>query len=545
MKLKSLNNFSDSRIRNLVLLSILSVLLLLFFQYKWLQTSYRVSKQETKNNLTAVLDNVVLEYQKHKADSVRDMIKKLVKSEKDFKFKMVSDTSNTHITFSSHSYFKDFVSETYYTEYKLHLPAARFKNSEIQSNPYGVFLQIIDAAEFNNLINIGESVLPKRSYPENSEEYETKNAIMAIISNPYADEKAFNTTLQKHLQKNNLHYKAKISCYKHPSKISDFKRTSMFGIRFEQDMEHLQLWLNAKNKSDSLFIAKPILYNDFVPSSLEVPTLLLSSAVTTGQTLGQMRDSIAGTLVLLVILIALLGYMIKLIISQKQLSEIKNDFIANISHELQTPITTSLTAVQGLQYYEILNDPDKTQMYLETVSGELKKMSTLVTKILDSAIYENKQFSISPKQFNLQQAIDNLIKSNPRNNYGDLVNFSYKGDPMVFADPLHLQQSISNLLDNAVKYSAESCKVNLDVVRSSTELSIRIKDNGNGIPKDYQSQIFDKFFRVPRPDDHSIKGHGLGLHYAKNIAKAHGGDLALIQSDKTGSTFQLTIPQNG
>ncbi len=545
MKFKSLNIFNDSRIRNLVLLSILSVLLLLFFQYKWLQTSYRVSKQETKNNLTALLDNVVLEYQKHKADSVRDMVKKLVKSEKDFKFKIVSDTSNTHITFSSHSYSKDFVSETYYTEYKLHLPAARFKNSEIQSNPYGVFLQIINAAEFNNLINICESsvVLPKRSYSENSQGYKIHDRLMDICDNPYGDEQAFNTTLQKHLQKNNLHYKAKISCYKHPSEIWASKRSSIFGIRFEQHLEQLQLWLNAKNTNDSIFIAKPILYNDFVPSSLEVPTLLLSSAVTTGQTLGQMRDSIAGTFVLLIILIALLGYMIKLIINQKQLSEIKNDFIANISHELQTPITTSLTAVQGLQYYEILNDPDKTQLYLETVSDELKKMSTLVTKILDSAIYENKQFSISPKQFNLQQAIDNLIKSNPRNNYGDLVNFSYKGDPMVFADPLHLQQSISNLLDNAVKYAAKSSRIILEVVRSATELSIRIKDNGIGIPTAFQSQIFDKFFRVPRPDDHTVKGHGLGLHYAKNIAKAHGGDLVLIQSDKTGSTFQFKIPQ--
>jgi len=502
-----------------------------------------VSRQETKNNLTALLDNVVLEYQKHKADSVRDMVKKLVKSEKDFKFKIVSDTSNTHITFSSTSYSKGFVSETYYTEYKLNLPAARFKNSEIQNNPYGVFLQIINEAEFNNLINFGESFLPKRSYPEHSEEYKMHNRIIAICNNPYGDEQGFNTTLQKHLQKNNLHYKAKISCYKHPSEIRASKRSSIFGIRSEQHLEQLQLWLNAKNTNDSIFIAKPLLYSDVTLITNDIPTLVLSSPVTSGQTLLQMRYSFAGTFVLLIILIALLGYMIKLIINQKQLSEIKNDFIANISHELQTPITTSLTAVQGLQYYEILNDADKTQTYLKTVSDELKKMSALITRILDSAVYENKQFSISPKQFNLKQAIDNLIETNPYNNYGNRVNYSYKGDPMVFADQLHLQQSIANLLDNAVKYSAKSSRIILEIVRSVTELNIRIKDNGNGIPKEFQSQIFDKFFRVPRPDDHSVKGHGLGLHYAKSIAKAHGGDLVLIQSDKTGTTFQFIIPQ--
>jgi two-component system phosphate regulon sensor histidine kinase PhoR len=236
--------------------------------------------------------------------------------------------------------------------------------------------------------------------------------------------------------------------------------------------------------------------------------------------------------------------MLYLIIRQKKLSEVKNDFISNMSHELKTPIATTLAAVQGMQYFDILKDDKKTADYLAIASEELKRLSAMVTKILNSTVFESSEFVIDPAVFNLKKAIEEVVSAHHLLGQGNVaITLNYNIPDKVFADRTHLQQAIANLVDNAVKYSDKPLVVLIECSPVGGGVEISIKDNGPGVLKEYQKQIFDKFFRIPTTNCRRVNGYGLGLNYVKVIVEKHQGSVMLKKSDSTGSTFTLFLPQ--
>jgi len=257
-----------------------------------------------------------------------------------------------------------------------------------------------------------------------------------------------------------------------------------------------------------------------------------------------MLTSIIGSLLLMLFLGFCIIYMLYLIIRQKKLSDIKNDLIANISHELKTPIATALAAVQGLRYFDTQKDAAKTGQYLDTASAELQRLSGMVNKILNTSVFESDQFAISPTRFDLKELMEQIIDSmrliQPEN---AIITLNYTVTREVTADKASLYQSIINLVDNALKYSGEAPHVLVDCrdVRGGVEISVQ--DNGPGIAQAHQKHIFDKFYRAPQPDGHRVKGHGLGLNYVKAIIEKHGGTVELKTSDEQGSTFSIYLPQ--
>lgn len=259
--------------------------------------------------------------------------------------------------------------------------------------------------------------------------------------------------------------------------------------------------------------------------------------------LAKMMWTLIGSLLLLVLTTLCFMYMLRTILKQKRLSEVKNDFINNMTHELKTPIATVYAAVEAMQNFNALNDQRKTQTYLDISKQELQRLSDLVEKVLHIAAEENEEIELFREQTDLSEMMDSII-TNHQLKSNRLVQFRFDnllGERLVNVDRTHLTNAVSNLVDNAIKYSGDQPSVYIKTSLEGSKLVIRVKDNGIGIPKVYQQNIFDTFFRVPTGNLHNVKGFGLGLSYVKKIVELHGGTITVHSEPEKGSEFIIQI----
>ncbi|QHS56772.1 HAMP domain-containing histidine kinase [Mucilaginibacter sp. 14171R-50] len=241
-------------------------------------------------------------------------------------------------------------------------------------------------------------------------------------------------------------------------------------------------------------------------------------------------------------------YIIRTMVRQKKLTALKDDFINNMTHELKTPIATITVAIEGLQKYNAFSDPEKTQRYLQTSRNELARLNDLVSKVLNVAAFESKQINLHKEQVQIDRLIDDVISSE-KLKAGKKVDISYnnpEGIITIVADMTHLRNVMTNIIDNAIKYSDEPAEVKINLSSHNGKAVFSIKDNGIGIPAAHVRHIFDKFHRVPAGNVHNVKGTGLGLNYVKYIVHAHGGSIRVKSQQGTGSEFIITLPlKNG
>lgn len=246
------------------------------------------------------------------------------------------------------------------------------------------------------------------------------------------------------------------------------------------------------------------------------------------------------SLILSLLIISCLFYLLKIINQQKELAAIKNDLISNITHEFKTPIATVSTAIEAIENFNVLDDKEKTQRYLAMSSVQIKKLHQMVEKLLETATLDSEQLMLKKETVDVVEMTEKLVKKHQLlANYKEL-HFSWKLQPnYVNVDVFHFENVISNLIDNAIKYGGNTIEININSILNSTEITIA--DDGNGIEKNQQEKIFDKFYRVPKGNKHDVKGFGIGLYYCKKIIEKHAGSIAL-SSDKKQTIFKITIP---
>ncbi|MEP6710838.1 MAG: HAMP domain-containing sensor histidine kinase [Ferruginibacter sp.] len=233
------------------------------------------------------------------------------------------------------------------------------------------------------------------------------------------------------------------------------------------------------------------------------------------------------------------------LIRQQKLAETKNELISNITHELKTPIATVGVAIEALKNFNALDDAKKTKEYLDISSNELQRLGLLVDKVLRLSMFEKKEIELSKEQFDLKELtleVLNTMKLQVEKQNA-LISFSSEGNDFIInADKLHVTSVIYNLLDNALKYSKEALVINVRLLRKQKDIALLISDNGIGIASEYQSKIFDKFFRVPTGNKHLVKGYGLGLSYVSHVMAQHHGSIQVQSEIDKGSIFTLKIP---
>lgn len=230
---------------------------------------------------------------------------------------------------------------------------------------------------------------------------------------------------------------------------------------------------------------------------------------------------------------------------QRRLIALKNDFISNITHELKTPITTVGVAIEALSNFNALQDPRRTEEYLDISKNELKRLSLLVDKVLRMSLFEKQEPELKLESFDLRELVEEILRTMKLqfDKFAAQVSFQYQDqDFQLRADRLHLTSVIYNLIDNALKYSREQPQIQIGLDRQGNQLALSVRDNGLGIPPEYQKRIFDKFFRVPTGDRHDTKGHGLGLSYIASVVRQHDGQISVESKPGEGSAFTVRLP---
>ncbi|WP_170134452.1 sensor histidine kinase [Echinicola strongylocentroti] len=255
---------------------------------------------------------------------------------------------------------------------------------------------------------------------------------------------------------------------------------------------------------------------------------------------------LSSSLVFLLIIILCFVYAIKVIIRQKKLSETKNDFINNMTHEFKTPIATVSLAVEALQDPDLINQDTFRNRYLGIIKDENKRLGSQVEKVLQAAALDKKDFKLKFEKVNLVELLRDAKKhfdlQVEKNGGSILLDIDVK-DPFIEADAFHLSNIINNLLDNANKYSRDEPLINLTVKETAEGFVITIKDNGMGMTKESVKKIFDKFYRVPTGNVHDVKGFGLGLAYVKTMVEEHNGEITVDSEINKGSTFTINLPR--
>ena len=247
-------------------------------------------------------------------------------------------------------------------------------------------------------------------------------------------------------------------------------------------------------------------------------------------------------LISLLIIMAVVGsllYLYKVINEQKQLAEIKNDLISNITHEFKTPIATISTAIEGISMFNQANDPEKTKKYLGISSDQLKKLNNMVEKLLETATLDSNEIELSIEPTDTVQITKKLIEKFDMVKGDKQLDFACSlKERVIDIDAFHMENAMSNLIDNALKYGGQTVSVSLS---SAGEKTIwEVTDNGGKIDKLQQSRIFEKFYRIPTGNVHNVKGFGIGLYYTKAMVEKHGGTIAL--DVKKGETkFSISI----
>jgi len=259
----------------------------------------------------------------------------------------------------------------------------------------------------------------------------------------------------------------------------------------------------------------------------------------------EMWPYLAITMLLLLILLFSFYYITANNFEQKKLSEIKNDFISNMTHEFKTPISTISLACQALNDRDVVSGTSSTEIapYVKMIDDENKRLGNLVEGILQSALISKGDLTLNKVEFNVIDAINqqiDIVRFKKTQNLS--ITLEVKGAPYdIIADKLHFTNLVANLLDNAIKYSKEAPVINISVVYNNNTIHLFVKDNGIGISKEYLPKIFDNLFRVPTGDVHNVKGFGLGLSYVKAISDAHGWKINVERQEGKGTVFELTL----
>ncbi len=256
---------------------------------------------------------------------------------------------------------------------------------------------------------------------------------------------------------------------------------------------------------------------------------------------------IAVSVAFTLILIAAFYLTVRTILTQKKLSEMKTDFINNMTHELRTPLATISIAVDTLKNEKVIGDREQLLSIGQIIKTENQRMNTQVEQILQAAQLDINQVLKDKKELHVHEVIKKIedkFSLQIGEKDATLIMDLEAADDKVSGHPVHFTNMLSNLIDNALKYSRDEVPpcITISTYNKKKSIVIRIEDNGIGMKKETLGKIFDKFYRVHTGNVHNVKGFGLGLNYTRKMVEAHQGTIQVESTFGQGSTFTISIP---
>ncbi|WP_298892343.1 HAMP domain-containing sensor histidine kinase [uncultured Psychroserpens sp.] len=318
------------------------------------------------------------------------------------------------------------------------------------------------------------------------------------------------------------------------------------------DISYRLNYIEKSNKGlDSCWIERPKIYQDASNDKLFLSSISKSSFIpldsvlsiqyenTTWAVLKRIIWSIIISSLLVFAVVGCLFYLLKIIKHQKQLAEVKNDLISNITHEFKTPIATIGVALESIQNFNVIEDKNKTKAYLDMSNTQLSKLNTMVEKLLETATLDSENLELNRDNYNISEVLSTIVEKHKLQNSNTSITYNIIDNIFANVDIFHFENAINNIIDNAFKYGGNTIFV--DLKHTSSQIEISISDNGNTLTKANKDRIFEKFYRIPRGNTHDVKGFGIGLYYSKKIIEKHGGSIDLELNNQL-TTFKILLP---
>jgi signal transduction histidine kinase len=319
-------------------------------------------------------------------------------------------------------------------------------------------------------------------------------------------------------------------------KIRENLKSELDRRKIEIDYQLVQLDGKEKHDSSTVIRAEEMPFqvvsrSTFLPRDQSLELNFENTALTI---LKRGIFEILTSLVFLGIIAYAFYYLYQTIKNQKEIAEIKQDLIANITHEFKTPIATTLSAIEGIQQFNPENDPSKTDRYLGISKNQMFKLNQMVEKLLETATLDSDQLVLKKEAIEPEILLRQLIQKFQTLAPEKSIDLILPANPKtIFADPFHFENAISNLIDNAIKYGGNEIRICLD---QNGMNKVRIHDNSGNISSDQKERVFEQFYRIPKGDVHDVKGFGIGLYYVKKIMEKHEGKIEL-ETGQNSTTF--------
>ncbi|CAH0335614.1 Adaptive-response sensory-kinase SasA [Flavobacterium sp. CECT 9288] len=518
--------------RLLVLLMSLSLIGIILVQVYWFNNSFENNDEQFKFHVKQVLGNVAEKIQKQEAYNFYDKINhykdstgKVPKRDDILEFYYVQKNPKTNKTII---YSNSIISE----DYKI---SPSFFDKKFDSEKFKTFSakRVTEVYSDKSIDKIGgsQSLIPDIKIEKSGNLNVLDNASFEIFYKDFASvlpiqervtKETLNKMIRKELLESGVDTKFEFSVYNNNLatnvKSGDFKynKEATYSIPVFTD--------NEGNSKYQLLVTFPQ-KKKFLLSELVSITIL----------------SIVFTLIIIIAYSSALNQLIR----QRQISEIKNDFINNMTHEFKTPIATINLALDAIKNPKIIDDKDKVLRYLQMIKDENKRMHAQVENVLRISKLEKKELDISKESNNIHEIIEDAI------DHVNLIIEDRQGTikcdfkavrTTVLINDVHFTNVIVNILENAVKYSPNTPEIEILTENIKDMVIIKVKDKGLGMSKVAQKRVFEKFYREHTGDIHNVKGHGLGLAYVKRIVDDHNGHVYVESEKGKGSTFIIKLP---
>jgi two-component system phosphate regulon sensor histidine kinase PhoR len=518
--------------RLLVMLMSLSLIGIILVQVYWFNTSFRNNDEQFKFHVKQVLGNVAQKLEQQELYSFYNKINKKIDStgiapkEEDlleFYYVQKNPKTNQTIVYSNNVKSK---------KYNISLPSF---DKKFDSNKFKSFSssRITEVYNNNSIDNspVNQSLVPDVKFEKIGslgilDKFIFEISNKDILSAMPLEERVTNEALQKLIKKELEEYgvKTKFEFAIYGNGLETKVNSDNFVYNKDEAYSIPVFTDNEGNEKYKLFVAFPH-KKKFLLSQLVSITIL----------------SIIFTLIIIIAYTSALNQLIR----QRQISEIKNDFINNMTHEFKTPIATINLALDAIRNPKIIDDKEKVFKYLEMIRDENKRMHAQVENVLRISKLEKKELNIIKESSDIEEVINDAIEHVSlilEDREGTITTHFGAIRKVVLLNDVHFTNVIVNILENAIKYTPEIPKIDIYTENIKDMVLIKIKDNGVGMSKIAQKRIFEKFYREHTGDIHNVKGHGLGLAYVKRIVDDHNGQIYVESEKGKGSTFIIKLP---
>ncbi len=485
---------NEQKYRWLLYVIVITIILTIVVQGYWNYKNYLLNKQNFINQVQVSLDNALDTYYAELAES-----NNLTLIETDTlslfnhgKFKLSTDSILNSIT-EEHKVLRD-KGISGFTQLKSNDSGFTFRKGENHISQ----VRVIKGTKAADSIKLLKGI----------------TSIFISIKNDTLDFTKLNPLIKSEFNRKKLEFDYVLKHYKHDSLFNTFN--------IEKEKSNF-----LKAQSKSTFLKQNEILEIAYPNATSI-------------ILKQGLGSIIISILLVMAIISALFYLLKVIKNQKQLAEIKNDLIGNITHEFKTPIATIGVALESINNFNAIDDKEKTKKYIDMSSNQLSKLNLMVEKLLETATLDSESLEFHKEPLDLVALLDNLITRykihNPDKIFKSHINVKMLN---ISVDKFHFENALNNILDNAIKYGGDEITITLNNDSKYTKISIA--DNGNTLKAENKQRIFEKFYRIPKGNTHDVKGYGIGLYYTKTIIDKHGGNIYLDLKNKL-TTFKISIP---